>query len=270
MGTPNDISRLAERVTSLVTQGLDVVEAYAVVQASNTKLAREQVKAIERHDKAVKKHYRRVNRLKSRAVTMSAVSGAAAVLGVIDAATDGFAPWALLTGSALSAVIAVRAKQESETISPPQLAHMMPQGTARNLRKDAIGFAEANGVEAVRRQVVTMIPAVFGLHPDAGKELRDADNEAAPQLAAQISRLVLLDHMRRDLPGTAAAAAAEQSARVVQVRLAEGVNIYDRLLAAAASMLASPDLGRSAEDVLGPAADALSSYAEGLRVAANH
>ena len=77
----------------------------------------------------------------------------------------------------------------------------------------------------------------------------------------------MLDQVRRELPGSTAAESAADAAQLVRARLAEGVAVYDRLLAAASTMLASPDLGRSSLDVLGPAADALTAYAAGLRVA---
>ena len=93
-------------------------------------------------------------------------------------------------------------------------------------------------------------------------------DEAAPALAAQVTRLAVLDQVRRELPGSQADRAASDAAEQVRARLAEGVAVYDRLLAAASTMLASPDLGRSSLDVLGPAADALTAYAAGLRTAA--
>ena len=114
---------------------------------------------------------------------------------------------------------------------------------------------------------MSIVPAVTGLHPEAGRELKSADDEAAPALAAQVTRLAVLDQIRRDMPGSEAATAATSAAQHVRARLAEGVAVYDRLLAAAATMLASPDLGRSSSEVLLPAADALTAYAEGLRTA---
>ena len=229
-------------------------------------MARDQAKALERHTKAVDRHHRKVHRLRSRSVTLSAVSGAAAVLGVVSETTDG--PSLLLfAGSAVSAVIAVRSRYESQHAKPPELSTSMPVSTARDLRREAIGWAEAQGFEAVRRQLLAMLPAVSAMHAEAGRELRTADDEAAPVFGSQITRLVLLDQVRRDLPRTGAALAADTAAQQVRARLGEGVSVYDHLLAAAATMLASPDLGRSAVEVLAPAADALMAYADGLRVA---
>jgi hypothetical protein len=273
-GVGSDVAKLAERVTALVEQGLDVAEAYALAQGSGTKATREHAKAMEAHAKAVSKHQQRVVDLRSRAVTSTAVSGAAGVLGVIDAATvtvnNGVipgAPWMWLLGSALFAVRAVRSRHRSRTITAPEPPSLTAITRANDLRRDAIGFTEAQGLAAVRRQLVSMVPAVASLHPDAGKELKAADDEAAPAFTAQVARLAVLDQVRRELPGSTAATAATDAAEQVRSRLAQGVAVYDRLLAAASTMLASPDLGRSGDDVLGPAADALTAYAEGLRTA---
>lgn len=271
-----DVAKLAERVTALVEQGLDVAEAYAAAKGSGTKATREHAKAMERHAKAITRHQMRLRAARSRAVTMTAVSGGAAVLGVIDAASaatlDGGvvpgAPWWWLVGSALSAVIAVRSRHEALTAVAPPPPALPALSRPNDLRRDAIGWQEAQSLYAVRRQLITMVPAVASLHPDAGRELKAADDEAAPAFTAQVARLAVLDQVRRELPGSSAATAAADAAEQVRARLAEGVAVYDRLLAAASTMLASPDLGRSGPDVLGPAADALTAYADGLRTAA--
>ncbi len=271
VSTGPDVARLAERVTALVAQGVDVAEAYASAKGSGTKATRAYAKALDKHAVAVRRHHARVQADRSRAVTMTAVSGSTAVLGVIDVASANAAipgePWWWLVGSALAAVSAVRARHSATHRVEPTAPALEASVGANDLRKSAIGWAEAQGLAAVRRQLVAMVPAVSALHPEAGRELRSADDEAAPALAAQVARLAVLDQVRRELPGGAAAAAATEAAEHVRARLAEGVAVYDRLLAAASTMLASPDLGRSSAAVLGPAADALTAYAAGLDVA---
>ncbi len=177
-----------------------------------------------------------------------------------------------LGGAALAGVLAVRTKWSADHASPPA-PPAIPAATvaldARALRREAVGWAEAQGLVAVRRQVVTMVPAVAGLHRDAGRELAQAEAEAGPALAAQVTRLVLLDQVVRDLPGTTAATAARTAAEQVRDRLADGIARYDHLLAAAAALLAAPDLTRSTAAVLGPAADALTAYAHGLTTASD-
>jgi len=267
----NDLARLGERVAALVEQGLDVAEAYSAAKGSGTKATREYGKAMEKHAKAVRKHQARIQGARREAVTMTAVSGATAVLGLVDLAASGdavpFSPALWLIGSAVSAVIAVRARYSAGHSVAPEPPTLSATFATTDIRREAIGWSEAQGLAAVRRQLVAMVPAVASLHPDAGKELKSADDEAAPALAAQVTRLAVLDQVRRDLPGSQAAAAARDAAELVRARLAEGVAVYDRLLAAASTMLASPDLGRSSLDVLGPAADALTAYAVGLRAA---
>jgi hypothetical protein len=267
-----DIARLGERVAALVEQGLDVAEAYSATMGTGTKASREQAKAMEKHAKAVRRHQERVAESRRESVTLTAVSGATAVLGVIDLASGAAnalpgSPAVWLVVSALTGVGAVRRRYFLNNAVAPEPPAMATSYVANDIRREAIGWAEAQGLAAVRRQLVAMVPAVAALHPEAGKELKDADDEAAPALAAQVTRLAVLDQVRRDLPDSQAAVAAADSAEQVRARLAEGVAVYDRLLAAASTMLASPDLGRSSLDVLGPASDALTAYAAGLRTA---
>ncbi len=269
MSPSNDIARLGERVAALVEQGLDVAEAYSAAKGNGTKATRAYGKAMEKHAKAVRNHQEKIAEDRRDSVTLTAVSGATAVLGVIDAASSAIPgpAWMWLFGSAFAAVSAVRHRYAAKNSVAPEPPALASSYTATDIRREAIGWAEAQGLAAVRRQLVAMVPAVAALHPEAGKELMAADDEAAPALAAQVTRLAVLDQVRRDLPGSQAAVAAADSAEQVRARLAEGVAVYDRLLAAASTMLASPDLGRSSLDVLGPASDALTAYAAGLRTA---
>ena len=62
-----------------------------------------------------------------------------------------------------------------------------------------------------------------------------------------------------------AAAASE----LVRTRLADGCATYDELLAAAARLLAAPDITRSTSDILGPAVNAMIAYSHGLQRAAD-
>ena len=198
-------------------------------------------------------------------------------LGVVDVLTlaaqpDGVIPgppWLWFVSAAGVGVVSTRLRHQAGVAVVPKRPTLGSAISLSDLRRDAIGFAEAARLGVVRRQLVGMVPAVSALHSDAGHELIDADAEAGPGLAAQVARLAVLDQVRRELPGTEAATAATSAAHEVRDRLAEGVAVYDRLLAAASMMLASPDLGRSSTEVLGPATDALTAYAAGLRTAAN-
>ena len=231
---------------------------------------------MEAHAKAVTKHQKRVVDLRARAVTSTAIAASAGALGLIDAATvatdNGVDPrCALVVAARVGAVRRPRRQR------PPPLAHHHPARAAHDVghhprRRPAPRRHRLHRVAGPGRRTPTArhawCPAVASLHPDAGKELKAADDEAAPAFTAQVARLAVLDQVRRELPGSTAATAATDAADQVRGRLAQGVAVYDRLLAAASTMLASPDLGRSGDDVLGPAADALTAYAEGLRTAA--
>ena len=89
----------------------------------------------------------------------------------------------------------------------------------------------------------------------------------APTLNALADRLRVLDEMVRQMPGSQAAAQAQQAAHSVSKQLDQGSAGYDVLLAAAARLLAEPDLGTPVSQVLEPASSALIAYAHGLRVA---
>ncbi|HET7902384.1 MAG TPA: hypothetical protein VFL59_14475 [Candidatus Nanopelagicales bacterium] len=266
-----DIARIAQRVGALVEQGLDVAEAYAASTGGSTRASREHAKAMEKHQQKVRRHERRQVERRRDSVVLTAASGAAAVIGVVDIASgDGLIPlsgWMWLVAGAVCAVVSVRKRYDAQHATAPEPPALSAAVGVNDLRRDAIGWAEAQNLAAVRRQIGGIVPAVASLHPEAGRELKSADDEAAPALAAQVTRLAVLDQVRRDLPGSQAAQAATDAAQLVRARLAQGVAVYDRLLAAASTMLASPDLGRSSAEVLGPAADALTAYAEGLRTA---
>jgi hypothetical protein len=121
----------------------------------------------------------------------------------------------------------------------------------------------------VRVQIMNMAPSLEHLYPGAGDALRRADNEAAGPLTALAERLVVLDQLQRELPGTTAAVSAARSAELVRGRLADGCATYDELLAAAARLLAAPDATRSTAQILSPAVDAMLAYAHGLQKAAD-
>ena len=123
-------------------------------------------------------------------------------------------------------------------------------------------------LEAVSAKVLQLIPAVEHLHPSAGLELRKAVEQAAPLLDQQARRLAVLDSLRASMDGTAAGAAAESAAREVEQRLGRGVDAYEALLAASATLLGAPDLGRSADAVLLPAIEGMHAYSAGLATAA--
>jgi hypothetical protein len=72
------------------------------------------------------------------------------------------------------------------------------------------------------------------------------------------------------MPGTQAATSAQHASVEVAARLREGVEAYEGLVAAAAELIAAPDLNRSVVEVVGPAVLDVQAYTGGLRKAADN
>jgi hypothetical protein len=113
-----------------------------------------------------------------------------------------------------------------------------------------------------------MLPLVDQLHPDAGAQLRRALQEVDPALRSLVERLGTLYRTSQQMPGTQAAAAAHRASIEVAHQLRDGVEAYEGLVAAAAELIAAPDLNRSVTEVVGPAVLDVQAYTSGLRRAA--
>jgi hypothetical protein len=262
---------VARHVTRLVQQGADVVEAYLASSPSGIEVQNKaRREAIERHERKVRRYEKRMADSKRGFRTMSIASlglGAGGIVDLVANVVPGPTPTALFVASALAALSA-RSKRRFVRESKPPSQPELPSAAPPRLPSGAIGQVEAEQFARVRKQLVDLIPSLSGIHPDAGRELKNADGEAGSALAGLVQRLALLDRIRTDLAGSQAAAAATTAADDVRERLAEGVETYDRLLAAAATMLAAPDMGRTSIQVLGPAIEALTAYAHGLEASA--
>ena len=199
------------------------------------------------------------------------VAGVGGAIGVIDAAAPGWDTlplWMWFGGAAIGLFVSVRARLRLRTIGPPPIV-LDPVAPPPVLPRGAVGSGEVGHFTSVRVQIVTIAPQLDRLYPGSGAELRRADLEAAAPLTALCERLLVLDQMQRELPGTSAAASAATSAALVRSRLADGCTKYDELLAAAARLLSAPDMTRSTDAILGPAVDAMVAYAHGLSRAAD-
>jgi hypothetical protein len=176
--------------------------------------------------------------------------------------------WMWLGAAGLGLLVSIRGRVRLRNIGPaPRVIESVAPPPA--LQKGRPGAAEIARFTSLRVQVMNMAPALDRLYPGSGDELRRADSEAAGPLTALAERLVVLDQLQRDLPGTSAAAQAAKSGDLVRMRLADGCETYDRLLEAAARLLAAPDMTRSTSAILGPAVDAMLAYAQGLQKAAD-
>ena len=254
--TPAELAVLVEQGLS---RGLNVVDSF-IAATGNRNLTKE-------HRKAVAEH-RRIHRAYAQrrdAIRFGAVGGAGASVVTAAAGALTLTPgWWMIT--ALSAGISVVSFRKWKTIGPaPRDA--APVEPARALPRGAIGRDEVARYINVRTQVLTMHTSIKLLHPDAAVELRAADSAAAPALNALVERLAVLHELRKQLPNTAAAQTAETAADVISSRLLIGCESYDTLLAAAATLMAAPDIGMQAN--LQPAADSLIAYAHGLERAAD-
>lgn len=218
--------------------------------------------------------------LQAQATGGIAVAGVTGTVGVFDLIAESingtggmFGPaWVWVSATVASVMVAVRARAARRRLTPP-IAPAIPPPPPITLPRDAIGGAEVVRLTDLRVQLLQVAPAIDGLHPAAGSELRHADAQAAPALNALVDRLAVLDRIMRARSGVAgqdaAAEAAYEAALELQVRLASGCAAYDALLAACARLMAAPEVGTSTDDILGPALDAMVAYAHGLRRSAS-
>jgi hypothetical protein len=218
--------------------GRDVVAAWQTLLSRGTDPARA-------YRRAVARHRQRVGQLRT-----AVFAGAVASVATVVAALAG-GHWWWLVGTAFGLWFAGGAALRLRGMRPPQPPP--PPGAMRLVR--------------VQDSLRQLIPAVEHLHPSAGLELRKAVEQAAPLLDQQARRLGVLDELRVSMAGTGAGAAAETAAREVEARLERGVDAYEALLAASATLLGAPDLGRSADAVLLPAIEGMHAYSAGLAAA---
>jgi hypothetical protein len=197
--------------------------------------------------KALAKHHQRVGQLRT-----AVFAGVVACVATVTAALVGAQYWWLVATAGavwLGGGAFVRLRRLTLPTPPP------PPCAMRLIR--------------VQESLLQLIPAVEHLHPSAGKELRGAVERAAPLLDQQAQRLALLDALRTTMAGTDAGMAAGTAAGEVELRLERGVDAYERLLAASATLLGAPDLGRSADSVLTPAIAGMQAYSAGLTAASD-
>ncbi len=267
-----DPEQVVRAVQAGLAAGLDLVHRVRpglVTSRQAGELERAHQQALVARE-AQARHYRqRMQAQRIRANGWVAAAGVSGTLALMDLLSPPYdvAPIGVV-GATVASVMAVRSRLRLRHAPPPPRPLAVPPPPAV-LPAGSRGYAEAERLLRVRAQLVNLVPPVSRLHPDAGDELARADAESAPALGALVERLAVLSRIERELPDTDAAAAAATSAEGVRARLVTGIEGYERLIAAAASMLAAPDLGASAEMVLGPAVDALTAYAEGLSVSAD-
>ncbi len=239
-------------------------------------LAIEHRKAVEANRRKIVKHRSRSKTYRSRATAGAVVAGVTGAVGVIDvvAETAGSSgglpgpPWMWFTFTAVGILVSWRARRRLSRLGPePEVIE--PVAPPPALARGRTGSIEVSRLTSARAQMMKVAPAVERMYPGAGVELARADHEASGVLTELAERLVVLDQLQRELPGTSAALAATQAGELVRQRLDEGCDTYDDLLAAAARLLAAPDLSRPTAEILNPAIDAMVAYAHGLQRASD-
>ena len=249
--TPAEISALVE---AGIARGLNVIDAFTAATGNRT-LARAHKKELAAQKSAHKKYRARLDSLRFGAI---AGGGAAIAGGALAIATVSPGLWIVSVGGAAVSLVSVRRWRRIG--ERPFVRNLVPPATT--LPRGAIGRDCVNRYLAVRTQIVMLSSSVSVLHDDASIEMMNADAEAAVALNALCDRLLVLHQLGSSLPGTAAAASAASAAGVVASRLDVGCDSYDNLLAAAAELLASPDIRGMVN--LQPAADSLIAYSYGL------
>ena len=249
--TPAEISAMVE---AGIARGLNVIDAFTAATGNRT-LDRAHKKELATQKSARRKHQARVESFRFGAV---AGGGTAIAGGALAIVISNPALWLIAVGGAVISIMSIRGWRRlgPEPVGRGSVAPATP------LPRGAIGRDCVKRYLAVRTQVVNMSSSVSVLHPAAGKELVNADAQAAVALNTLCDRLLVLHQLAASLPGTAAAASAASAAQVVASRLVLGCDSYDKLLAAAAKLLASPDIAGMVN--LQPAADSLIAYSHGL------
>lgn len=263
-----DGQELAAAVEAGLRKGLDLVDAFMGTPAGRRELARESRRTEVEARRAKQAHTWRRVQAQVATIGGTAVGASAGTIGVIDvvATGPGGIGWFVVAG--LGAVTAVIGGRRWRRMTPFTALPTIPSPPAL-VRRGAIGHDSVARYTAVRVQTVQVIRAIEPLHADAAIEIRSADAQVAPTLNALADRLRVLDEMCRQMPGSQAAEQARQAALAVSHQLDQGSAGYDVLLAAAARLLAEPDLGTPVSHVLEPASSALIAYAHGLRVASH-
>jgi hypothetical protein len=258
-----------------VRAGIDMVrQAREAAKSANGPASRDKQMA-EAHRAAVVQHETDVRRHQGRIASTKAGmivgGGGTAVLGVASAsAAVGGSPvqMVLLGGLAAgSAALGLNSRKRVKDLQAhPPVPRIPPLPPAR-LRSGARGAEQADRVANALLHLYDLVPNVGRLYPQAGQELWRTVSEVEPLLRGQVERLASLDRIEWEMPGSRAAEAAIAAGSEITGRLHGGADALEDLIAAAARMLAAPDIGDGVPDTLAPAIDSLDAFAHGLNAA---
>lgn len=218
------------------------------------------------HQRQLVRFDRRKQRMKSQQTVLTAGAAGAAAIGAVGVVTP--QPSILwFTVAGFSGLFAFLTREKREHLQAPPMPELPPM-PIEPLPAGTPGSDEIARWARAAQAWDGMLPLVDQMHPDAGRELRRALQEVDPALRSLVERLGTLYVTTQQMPGTQAAISAQRASYDVAVRLREGVEAYEGLVAAAAELIAAPDLNRSVTEVIGPAVLDVQSYTAGLRHAA--
>ena len=249
--TPAELAALVEQGLS---RGLNLIDSFTAA-TGNRSLTKQHKKAVTEYRRIHRNYAQRRDAIRFGAVGGAGIAVATGTAGLVTV-TPG---WWILTG--ISAIASVVSFSRWRSIGPPP-RELEPVAPVSALPRGAIGREDVARYISVRTYVLHMHSSIRSIHPEAAIELRAADTAAAPALNALVERLAVLHDLRQQLPSTAAATTAGTAAKVLSERLRTGCDSYDNLLAAAATLMAAPDLDMNTN--LQPAVDALIAYSYGL------
>ncbi|HRY10632.1 MAG: hypothetical protein H6526_04360 [Actinobacteria bacterium] len=221
---------------------------------------------IANHQNRVASHERRLQRMKTRQTIYTAGAAGASAMGVVGTVTP--QPSLLwFTAAGVSGILAFLTREKRQTLQAPPMPELPPM-PVEPLPTGTPGSDEIARWSRAAHRWDDLLPLVDQMHPDAGLQLRKALADVDPALRSLVERLGTLYRTTQQMPGTQAATAAHHASIEVAARLREGVEAYEGLVAAAAELIAAPDLQQSVTQIVGPAVLDVQAYTSGLRKAA--
>ena len=269
--TPNPsagkgLERAMQLGMDLVRQAREAAKSNSVPASRDRQMAEAHRAALVRYEGQVRQHQGRIAGAKAGALAGGAGT---AVLGLSTVASAGSPGQMLFLGglTAGTAALGWRARRRAKSLEAhPPVPQLPPLPPAR-LRPGARGADQTDRVANALLHLYDLVPNVGRLYPQAGQELWRAVSDVEPLLRGQVERLASLDRIEWEMPGSRAAEAAIAAGTEITSRVRAGADALEDLIAAAARMLAAPDIGDGVPDALAPAIDSLDAFAHGLHAA---
>ena len=264
-GPGKGLERVLAAGMDLVKQAREAARSSSAPATRERQMAAARQAALVRHEAQVRRHQGRIAGLRVGALAGGSGAATAAIV-----ATQAQRPVELVLMAVLGAGsgwYGWRSRGRARDLAAhPPIAQIPPLPPAR-LRPGARGADQADRVADALMHLYDLVPNVGRLYPPAGHDLWRTVSDVEPLLRGQVERLESLDRLEAEMPGSRAAQAAIAAGTEITTRLRAGADALEDLLAAAARLLAAPDIGDGVTDVLGPAIQSLDAFAHGLHVA---